>query len=111
MTTQAESGSEVELEIENANNQDPIANLLTTYEELNSNLIDEFDEEPSALEFMRYVARNRPFVVRGGAREWEAVRRWGKDCLRERMEGRDICVAVTPFGYACFLDFRVGWER
>ena len=46
---------------------DPIATLLETYNELNSNIITALYEEPSALEFMRYVAMNRPFVVRRGA--------------------------------------------
>ncbi|KAK7910853.1 hypothetical protein PG985_013334 [Apiospora marii] len=44
---------------------DPIAELITTYNELNSSVVEELAEEPSPLEFMRYVARNTPFVVRG----------------------------------------------
>ncbi|PQE15575.1 phospholipase A2 protein [Rutstroemia sp. NJR-2017a BBW] len=43
---------------------DPIRELLMTYNELNSSTITVLDEPPSALEFMRFVALNRPFVVR-----------------------------------------------
>ncbi|KAL2760558.1 hypothetical protein ACRALDRAFT_1066933 [Sodiomyces alcalophilus JCM 7366] len=39
---------------------DSISNLITTYNELNSHVIDELSEEPSPLEFLRYVARNTP---------------------------------------------------
>ena len=51
---------------------DPIANLIETYHELNAAVVDELSAEPSPLEFMRYVATNRPFVVRGGAKNWAA---------------------------------------
>ncbi|KAH6680686.1 cupin-like domain-containing protein [Halenospora varia] len=80
--------------------QDPITALLTTYNELNSSLIDELDEEPSPLEFMRYVAQNRPFVVRGGASGWEACKKWDVARLKSVMEGMSVNVAVTPKGNA-----------
>ncbi|KAF5650174.1 putative phospholipase [Fusarium sp. NRRL 25303] len=51
-----------------------IENLISTFNELNSNSIDELHDEPSPLEFMRYVARNTPFV--------------------------SVNVAVTPYGNA-----------
>ncbi|CZR57379.1 related to phospholipase [Phialocephala subalpina] len=79
---------------------DPIISLLTTYNELNPSLVDEFIESPSALEFMRYVARNRPFVVRGGARDWEATRTWNVETLKRLLEGQSVNVAVTPKGNA-----------
>jgi jumonji domain-containing protein 7 len=78
--------------------RDPIAELLTTYAELNSSQIDELAKVPSALEFMRYVARNRPFVVRGGAEEWEATRTWGVSTLKRLLAGQSVNVAVTPRG-------------
>ncbi len=65
---------------------DPITELLTTYTELNSLEIAELVEVPSALEFMRYVARNRPFVVRGGAEEWKATRTWDVSSLKALLE-------------------------
>ena len=33
--------------------EDPIANVINTYHELNAAVVDELDEEPTALEFMR----------------------------------------------------------
>ncbi|KAI8951331.1 phospholipase A2 [Xylaria longipes] len=77
-----------------------IVGLLTTYNELNSSHIEELDEEPSPLEFMRYVARNTPFVVRRGARDWAATRTWDAAYLRSRLAGSKVNVAVTPFGNA-----------
>ena len=77
---------------------DPIIELLTTYNELNSPSIDEFREVPSALEFMRYVARNRPFVIRRGASDWKATRTWNVATLKELLQGQSINVAVTPEG-------------
>jgi jumonji domain-containing protein 7 len=79
--------------------EDPIAELLTTYDELNTLAIDELHELPSALEFMRYVARNRPFVIRGGASHWEATKTWNVETLKELLAGQSVNVAVTPFGY------------
>jgi jumonji domain-containing protein 7 len=73
--------------------------LLTTYNELNSTSIDELTDVPSALEFMRYVARNRPFVVRGGASDWQATRTWDVATLKELLGGQSVNVAVTPEGY------------
>ncbi|PKS10772.1 hypothetical protein jhhlp_002529 [Lomentospora prolificans] len=75
-----------------------LRDLISTYNDLNSALIDELDEEPSALEFMRYVARNTPFVVRGCVRDWEAYQRWDREFLIEAMRGRRVNVAVTPRG-------------
>jgi len=79
---------------------DPIAELVATYNELNSNLIQELDEEPSPLEFMRYVARNTPFVVRRGASSWPAVKLWTASYLREQLAGHPVNVAITPLGNA-----------
>lgn len=79
---------------------DAIAELLTTYNELNSSRIEELAEEPSPLEFMRYVARNMPFVVRRGARDWTATRTWDAAYLRSTLAGHRVNVAVTPFGNA-----------
>ncbi|KXJ93076.1 putative phospholipase [Microdochium bolleyi] len=79
---------------------DPIAELLTAYNELNSNAIEELAAEPSPLEFMRYVARNTPFVVRQGAAEWPAVTQWSAVYLRESLAGHPVNVAITPYGNA-----------
>ncbi|KAJ2896065.1 uncharacterized protein MKZ38_005893 [Zalerion maritima] len=80
--------------------QDPIKDLITTFYELNGSTIEELGEEPSPLEFMRYVARNTPFVVRGGARDWVATRTWNPTVLEQEMGGQEVNIAVTPMGDA-----------
>ncbi|KAI0810656.1 cupin-like domain-containing protein [Xylaria sp. FL0064] len=80
--------------------EDSIVGLLTTYNELNSSRIEELDEEPSPLEFMRYVARNTPFVVRRGAQDWTATRTWDAAYLCSTLAGHKVNVAVTPYGNA-----------
>ena len=77
---------------------DAIASAITTYQELNPSIIDELDEEPSPLEFMRYVARNRPFVVRKGAVDCPAVLKWNGRYLLDSMAGERVNVAITPCG-------------
>ena len=71
--------------------------LITAYHELNSSHIDELSAEPSALEFMRYVAKNRPFVVRSGASHWPAMQRWTFDYLSTSLTSA-VNVAITPYG-------------
>lgn len=82
--------------------QDPIIELIRNYEELNGSTITELGANPSALEFMRYVAQNRPFVVRGAANDWEALRSWNVDFLKTALRGEKVNVAVTPYGYVGF---------
>jgi peptidyl-lysine (3S)-dioxygenase / protease len=76
-----------------------LENLIVSYHELNSSVVDELTSEPSPLEFMRYVARNRPFVVRGGVRHWPATRRWNAEYLRNVMGSSKVNVAITPTGF------------
>lgn len=80
--------------------QQPLENLLNTFNELNPSTVEELFAEPSPLEFMRYVARNTPFVVRGGASTWKATKKWDSAYLRTALEGQSVNVAVTPFGNA-----------
>jgi jumonji domain-containing protein 7 len=80
---------------------DPIMEMLTSYQELNGSNIIELVEEPSALEFMRFVALNTPFVIRGAASEWKATNAWNCAYLREAMGNQTVTVAVTPHGFAC----------
>lgn len=77
---------------------DPITDLITTYNDLNSSVVEVLDEEPSPLEFMRYVARNTPFVVRRAAADWKASRTWNVKHLREALGHASVNVAVTPAG-------------
>lgn len=82
----------------NVGPNDPFYELLQSYSELNSSRIDELDESPSALEFMRFVAMNRPFVVRGAIADWKATKKWTDSYLREILKEQHINVAVTPYG-------------
>ncbi|THW07294.1 Clavaminate synthase-like protein [Aureobasidium pullulans] len=77
-----------------------IRDLIINYHELNATVIDELYEEPSALEFMQYVARNRPFVVRKGAQDWTAVQKWDSHYLLSVLGDSLVNVAITPFGNA-----------
>jgi peptidyl-lysine (3S)-dioxygenase / protease len=77
---------------------DPVVELITSFDELNSSVIEELHEEPSPLEFMRYVARNTPFVVRGGARDWTATKTWTAQHLKYVLRDHEVNVAVTPNG-------------
>lgn len=74
--------------------------LIASYHDLNPTSIDVLSEEPSPLEFMRYVARNRPFVVKKGAADWKARKRWNVDYLKQVMEGQIVNVSLTPHGNA-----------
>ncbi|KAJ5050462.1 uncharacterized protein L3040_002345 [Drepanopeziza brunnea f. sp. 'multigermtubi'] len=79
---------------------DPILGLLENYASLNLSTITTLPSLPSPLEFLRFVAQNRPFVIRGGAADWKAVQEWNVATLKTLLEGVDINVAVTPFGNA-----------
>ncbi|KAK4171562.1 cupin-like domain-containing protein [Triangularia setosa] len=81
-------------------NSDPIAELIENYNELNSSIIEELTSEPSPLEFMRYVAKNTPFVVRGAAKDWKATKEWNVNFLKEFLKDEMVNVAVTPYGNA-----------
>lgn len=75
-----------------------IRELIEAYHELNANVVDEVFEEPSALEFMQYVARNRPFVIRGGAQSWKAVQDWSAEYLVGAIGDNEVNVSITPHG-------------
>ncbi|KAF3047065.1 hypothetical protein E8E12_010942 [Didymella heteroderae] len=79
---------------------DAVRDLITTYHDLNPTTPDILHEEPSPLEFMRYVARNRPFVVKNGAASWKARKRWNAAYLKEVMAGQTVNVSLTPHGNA-----------
>ena len=74
--------------------------LITCYNDLNSSRLDELTEEPSPLEFMRYVARNTPFVVRGAAQTWKCYERWDSTYLNSIFSGQIVNIAITPNGFA-----------
>ncbi|KAF7194055.1 Bifunctional peptidase and (3S)-lysyl hydroxylase Jmjd7 [Pseudocercospora fuligena] len=78
----------------------PILHLISTYHELNVSAVDELHSVPSALEFSRFVRRNRPFVVRNAARNWQAVHAWDARYLAQTMLEQSVNVACTPKGNA-----------
>jgi hypothetical protein len=89
---------EVQVDLSSGNMEAAIISAINTYHELNPPVVDELHEEPSPLEFMRYVARNRPFVVRRAATEWKAFKAWDAKYLREAMAGECVNVSITPLG-------------
>lgn len=77
---------------------DPIANAINNYHDLNASVVDELQGEPSPLEFMRFVAKNRPFVARQAATQWAALQRWNANYLQDVMRDQSVKVATTPLG-------------
>jgi jumonji domain-containing protein 7 len=49
---------------------------------------------------MRYVARNRPFVIKNGAAGWPARNKWNAAYLKQVMQGQSVNVSLTPHGNA-----------
>lgn len=75
-----------------------IEELITTYQALNGKNVTELTEVPSPIEFMQFVRKGRPCVIRGAASEWPATRCWTVDYLENKMKGSHIKVAITPLG-------------
>ena len=77
-----------------------IEEMITAYHEVNGP-IDELHGDYRFLDrhvFGRYVAKNRPFIMRNGCNNWAATQSWNAGYLREKMEGRSVKVASTPIG-------------
>ena len=85
--------------------------LILSYHELNRTAVDELDNEPSPLEFMRYIGKNRPFVVRGGISHWPAIRQWTMKYLRDVMKDQLVKVAITPHGSVAKLVNYFDWKK
>lgn len=49
---------------------------------------------------MRHVARNCPFVIKSGAKNWKACKTWSASYLKGVMAGQTVNVALTPHGNA-----------
>lgn len=80
--------------------QDAVRDLIITYHDLNPSTITILDSEPSPLEFMRHVARNTPFVIRGGASSFPACKKWNTTYLTTVLANQYVNVAITPHGNA-----------
>jgi jumonji domain-containing protein 7 len=80
--------------------------LLGNYHDINPQSVTELTREPTPLEFMRFVSRNQPFVIRsnthsnGGTLFQKTVERWNVKYLSENMRDKKITVAITPSGNA-----------
>lgn len=83
--------------------KDAFEAAITSYNDLNIPEVAELYSNPSPLEFLRFVARNLPFVVRGGACDWAAVEKWNVDYLKDVMRDQEINVAITPLGCVILL--------
>lgn len=79
-----------------------IEELILNYQQLNGNHVEELLEVPSHLEFMRYVHKGRPFVVKGAVGDWPAVQ-WTDEFLENAMAEKKVKVAVTPSGLDLLL--------
>ena len=75
--------------------------MLSAYHDINGVQVDEIYKVPSPLEYLRYVGRSRPFILRQvGLRDWPALQRWSVSYLKERMGDAVVNIAVTPNGSA-----------
>jgi jumonji domain-containing protein 7 len=78
---------------------DPVVELLTSYADLNAPCLVELESEPSALQFMRFVALNTPFIVKNATVDWRSTKLWSSSYFRTVLKGQVVNVAVTPSGY------------
>jgi jumonji domain-containing protein 7 len=85
---------------------DALKGLLESYHDINSQSVTELTREPTPLEFMRFVSRNQPFVIRNnpnskqGTLFEKTLERWNVQYLGEKMAGEEVTVAITPSGNA-----------
>ncbi|GAM89062.1 hypothetical protein ANO11243_070960 [Dothideomycetidae sp. 11243] len=77
-----------------------LQSLIENYHEFNGTHVDVLEAQPTPLEFMRYVARNKPLIIRRGARHWSAVQKWSAEYLVKIMGNTPVNVALTPNGLA-----------
>lgn len=67
---------------------------------------------PTPLEFLRkWVNPNVPVVIKGGASEWVALKKWTRDYLKQTLGDKPVTVAVTPNGYADAIAFNEEEKR
>lgn len=103
--------SDAEIEAEDSVIGAAFVELITSFNDLNAATVEELAEEPSPLEFMRFVSRNTPFVVRHGAANWIAVQQWSPVSLKSALSGQAVNVAVTPQGYVDELNSTPKYEQ
>jgi len=96
------------------NHKDVILQLIRDYQSFHTLDVEHLNSPPTALEFSRIVARNRPVVFDSNTRalvhsftvidatsDWPAFPKWrDPDYFRGAMGSQRITVAETPDGYA-----------
>ncbi|XP_030747942.1 bifunctional peptidase and (3S)-lysyl hydroxylase Jmjd7-like [Sitophilus oryzae] len=50
--------------------------------------------------FRKYVSRNYPLLIKGGAKDFPAVKKWNSQYFRKHYSEKRVTVTVTPNGYA-----------
>merc|ERR1712071_698360 len=59
------------------------------------------DSLPEPVEFYRkYVAANRPVIIKNAISNWPAIQKWNINFFREQFGSRKVTATVTPNGYA-----------
>ena len=59
----------------------------------------ELDHIPSVSEFFQdYLFHSRPLVIRGGAADWTAMKKWTTSYLREKYGDKVVHIKLTPDG-------------
>lgn len=68
--------------------------------EMNPSHVEELRHAPTALEFSRFVQRNRPVIFRGLGFDLQipAMQRWTEDYLKEKLGDSQVKIAATPEG-------------
>jgi jumonji domain-containing protein 7 len=76
--------------------------LLDNYHDINSQSVTELLLEPTPLEFMRFVSRNQPFIVRNNSNPtWRRIcKTWTPSYLSQKLFNTNVTVALTPKGNA-----------
>lgn len=67
---------------------------------MNPSHVEEVLAVPSAIEFARFVQRNRPVVFRGLGFEMNipALEKWNEAYLRDKLGSTELKIAATPAG-------------
>lgn len=86
--------------------------LVREYQDHNSSTVAELEAVPTPLAFSRFVAANRPVVIRGAGKETQvpALERWTDEYLVDKLAERELEVSVTPEGRVCQCVFACCWS-
>lgn len=77
---------------------DATKNMIVSHQELNGDIDELYEASISPLDFLRYVYKNRPFVLRKGCSSWPAIQRWSSSYLNEVIGDTRVKIAITPRG-------------